>query len=373
MKTILCVHQSAELYGSDRMFLNSVMALSEKYPDSKIDVILPFSGDLIQYLKPYVNSIGIKDLGIVRKGEVGVLFALKLIFKYTRKAFLNINKYDLVYVNTIVIIDYLFASFLTKKKPIYHIHELPEGKILRLYCFLFKRARVKLIFNSIVTSNNFISLLPNNQSSVVIENGIKGFPQSKELKFLPSNGKIKILLIGRIYPRKGHSVLLDAVSSLEQTIKKRIEVKFVGDFLLNDQHFKNELCHKINEYNLKDNITFIKFSSNPLISYNWSDIVVIPSTLPESFGLVAIEAFSAGRFVIASDHGGIKDFITNEETGFLFEPNNYLDLASKIEKAVNNPQLVVKLAKNGKELFRKKYTEDAYKLRFLKQFDKLII
>ncbi len=44
---------------------------------------------------------------------------------------------------------------------------------------------------------------------------------------------------------------------------------------------------------------------------------VAPSILPESFGIVALEAAAAGRPTIASDIGGFKDVVVNGETGLL--------------------------------------------------------
>ena len=309
MNKILCVHQSAELYGSDRIFINSVKSIRELHPEAEIDVILPFKGPLIAMIEPHVTKIIIKNFGVIRKSELGFKFIFKFISKFIWSAYRNLNRYDLVYVNTIVIVDYLIASLLTKKKPIYHVHELPEGKILKWYCFLFSKTKVRLIYNSHTTKEKFTELLSSKQNSVIIENGIRGYSSCTELKEEDFNKKINIVLIGRIYPRKGHQILLSAISKLESEIKNRINLRFVGDFLPNDLTFKSELLNQIQDLSLDQNVSFVGFSEKPQQQYEWAHIVAIPSTLPESFGLVGIEALSAGRIVIASAHGGIVDFI----------------------------------------------------------------
>ena len=66
-KSILCVHQGAELYGSDRMFVMSVSALRTTYPDAKITVVLPQTGPLIEYLEPICDEIIYQELFVLRR------------------------------------------------------------------------------------------------------------------------------------------------------------------------------------------------------------------------------------------------------------------------------------------------------------------
>lgn len=49
---------------------------------------------------------------------------------------------------------------------------------------------------------------------------------------------------------------------------------------------------------------------------------VAPSLLPETFGLVALESAAAGRPVVCSDIGGLRDIVVEGETGFLIPPGN---------------------------------------------------
>ena len=49
-------------------------------------------------------------------------------------------------------------------------------------------------------------------------------------------------------------------------------------------------------------------------------VAVVPSLMHEAFGLVALEAMSAGRPVIASRIGGLPDIITDDVDGFSSSP-----------------------------------------------------
>jgi glycosyltransferase involved in cell wall biosynthesis len=59
-----------------------------------------------------------------------------------------------------------------------------------------------------------------------------------------------------------------------------------------------------------------------------SDVVLLPSDLPEGFGLVVVEAFAQGRPAIASRSGGTVDVITHGVDGWLFTPGDPASLAA---------------------------------------------
>jgi len=61
-----------------------------------------------------------------------------------------------------------------------------------------------------------------------------------------------------------------------------------------------------------------------------SDIAVLPSTEPESFGMVALEAMAAGKPVVAAAHGGPLDIVIDGKTGTLVAPNDAVALADAI-------------------------------------------
>ena len=49
---------------------------------------------------------------------------------------------------------------------------------------------------------------------------------------------------------------------------------------------------------------------------------VVPSILPETFGLVALETAAAGKPIVASDIGGLSDVVVDGETGLLVPPGD---------------------------------------------------
>lgn len=68
------------------------------------------------------------------------------------------------------------------------------------------------------------------------------------------------------------------------------------------------------------------------------DVLLAPSTWPESFGLVTREAAAAGCWVVASDIGGIGEQVVEDRTGYLVHPNDRTSLVSALRKIDADPE-----------------------------------
>jgi glycosyltransferase involved in cell wall biosynthesis len=67
--------------------------------------------------------------------------------------------------------------------------------------------------------------------------------------------------------------------------------------------------------------------------------VVAPSIWPEPFGFVALEAAAAGKAVVASDIGGLRDTVRDGETGVLVAPGDRQALAAAMRRLIDDPHL----------------------------------
>lgn len=74
------------------------------------------------------------------------------------------------------------------------------------------------------------------------------------------------------------------------------------------------------------------------------DVLVVPSLVPESFGLVVLEAFSAGWPVIVSDAGALPELVRDRVDGFVVERGNIASLARAIQELLDAPHRVAEMA-----------------------------
>jgi glycosyltransferase involved in cell wall biosynthesis len=347
MKNILFIHQSAELYGSDKTLLYLVVNLDKNkfYPI----VILPNDGPLKKELeKENIKVIITPVLKLHRK-----MFTPSNLLKFINDFFKGIKtiksikkqyKIDFIYSNTLAVLLGFFYCFFHKTKHIWHVHEIIESpkvfaKTFRL--LLNNSTNTFVIHNSIATSN-FWNCKGKN---VVIWNGIDTFPELKNEEkdtirktILNTDFELVLALVGRISRWKGQMLLLEAFNELIQT-HQNIKLVYIGSTPPNQEHFLSSLKEKIVEYNLIKKVEIIPFQEN--INQLWQsiDVAIVPSTEPEPFGMVAIEAMMAQKPLVAANHGGLMEIVVNNQTGFLVEPNNKTALKEALERLINNPEL----------------------------------
>ncbi|QZE12875.1 glycosyltransferase family 4 protein [Halosquirtibacter laminarini] len=163
-------------------------------------------------------------------------------------------------------------------------------------------------------------------------------------KFSIPLDKILIGLVGTIEPRKGHDILVQAISFLPNECKTRIHVVFLGSTIHGEDI--TWLTDQINANDLKKNITFVPYR-DPKILYDAFDICVMPSRM-EAFGLVAIEAMMSECCTIRSNTEGAYDQIIDGVDGLLFENEDSLALSNILKKVILDADLRTSIAKKGK-------------------------
>lgn len=368
MQNILFIHQSAELYGSDKTLLYLVANLDKNkfFPI----VILPNGGPLkVELEKENVKVIIAPVLKLYRKmfTPSNLLKFFNDYFKGTKtiKAIKKQHKIDFIYSNTLAVLLGFFYCFFHKTKHIWHIHEIIESPTIFTKFFRFflnNSTNSVLIHNSIATAN-FWKCKGKTQ---VIWNGIATFPKIKTEEketirntILNANTEIVFALVGRISRWKGQMLLLDSFHELIKT-HQNIKLVYIGSAPPNQEHFLDALKEKIAGYDLTKNVEIIPFQEN--INQLWQsiDIAVVPSTEPEPFGLVAIEAMFAKKPVVAANHGGLMEIVVNNETGFLVEPNNKIALKEALEKLINNPELRATFGEKGLQRASENFSIENY-------------
>jgi glycosyltransferase involved in cell wall biosynthesis len=134
--------------------------------------------------------------------------------------------------------------------------------------------------------------------------------------------KNKIVFVGRIEKQKGLLLLCKAMKLL----KKNIELDVFGNIV--DESYNQE-CISEYSYNFKGTLP-LKDLLNLLDQY---DFLVMPSVFTEMSSMMIKDAFLYRLPVIASSAKGNVDVIMVGKNGFIFEYNNYKDLAKVVDVA----------------------------------------
>jgi glycosyltransferase involved in cell wall biosynthesis len=152
----------------------------------------------------------------------------------------------------------------------------------------------------------------------------------KKKCYIP-DGKFIITLPGRLTSWKGHEILLNAIAKLKN---ENLYCLMSGNTKQHKSHF-SKFIRLAQTLGISDKVTFTGAIQDMPALYMLSDLVVAPSTRPEAFGRISIEAQAMRRVIVATDTGGYKETIIHGKTGFLIPPNDVDALTNKIEIAMN--------------------------------------
>jgi glycosyltransferase involved in cell wall biosynthesis len=160
----------------------------------------------------------------------------------------------------------------------------------------------------------------------------------------PGKRPIRFAYIGRIGLRKGLHILLEAAGLLPDDSACEIHI-FGAATNVRDEKY----CKKILS-NYKGRSTILTHGIIPhdmlCKAFAMIDVLVVPSLIPEAFGLVVQEAFSAGKPVIVANSGGLAERVRDGIDGFVVERNNSTFLSRILHQIIANPGLIQEMTKN---------------------------
>ncbi len=143
------------------------------------------------------------------------------------------------------------------------------------------------------------------------------------------NQKI-LITVGRLVPRKGVNWFIENVF-----------VRLKNDYLylvVGKGQDKEKIIETINRHKLNEKIFILSGIEDKILKkiYSTSDLFIMPNIKVEGdmegFGMVLIEAGSAGLYSVASNMEGITDAIINNVTGSLVQPQNVSEFIKSIEE-----------------------------------------
>jgi len=155
-----------------------------------------------------------------------------------------------------------------------------------------------------------------------------------------------VLAVGRIVPVKGFDLLIEAFAQVPTTVPARLVV--VGDGP--EVRVLEEL---VVTHGLADRVLLAGHLDRPalLASMDSADLVVVPSRF-EAFGIVILEAWRAGRPVVATNRGGPAEIVTDGVDGLLVDPEDVEGLAGAMTELLLDPALRHRLGESGRARVR---------------------
>lgn len=186
----------------------------------------------------------------------------------------------------------------------------------------------------------------------VIHNGVKPFNGSivvnEYLKKDKEQGKYLIGNIGRLSKQKGMEYYIKAIPAV---IDKHPEAQF---YIIGSGEEE-----KLKTLSKGLPVQFLGYRTDIQNIMAQLDLIVL-SSLWEGLPLTPIEAFSVGKTIVATEVDGTIEIVTNGINGELVRPQCCSEIAEKICKIMDSPELQNYYEKNGKSTYEKKFSFDSF-------------
>lgn len=350
-----------------------ILIASDIYPPSGYGGIATTVANLIKQLVKHSHQVVLLTSGksgsVLETGNIKIYFfpQLKLpLFRHSPIALslggkigqiFDIEKVDIVHIKVAQILGKAVLTEAQKRQipVVYTLHHLPENSnsyiprfkplrksyawtIWQVVGFFVKRA------NFITTPSQFGAKLLSSRFKInqvkAVSNGIDltlfkrqvAGGEAKSLLNLP--GKKVLLYVGRLCTEKNLEVLIKATQIIS-TKNQNVLLILTGDGPL-----KKSLQKLSRKLNIASFIDFTGYVDDARLKlyYQAADIFVMPSTA-ELQGISVLEAMAYSLPVVAANAKALPELVENGVNGYLFNPQNFKDLAKKINLLLLSPNL----------------------------------
>lgn len=383
-KTVLFAHQSAEMYGSDKVLLSLVLGVRRHgwYPI----VLLPSDGPLFTALQAEQIETHIVEVTKLSRETFSIGGILTLPFKLF-ESWRQINRVrrvrpiDLVYSNTLAVLGAAVYARFKRLPHLWHVHELLTfpSVVRRGYPWLLRVLADRVICNSNLTSQWLLEEQAGLSKKITtVWNGIDPRPPVRPTMAADlrstlgmQDGELLVALVGRINRWKGHALFVNTATKLWLRGVRHVHYLIVGGVAQGQEALIDALQAQISQSPAKTHIDLLPFTADVWNVWDACDVAVVPSTDPEPFGMVAIEAMAAGKPVLVAAHGGLLDIVEDGISGLCFKPGDVSSFADRLQRLIESPELRETLGRAGQTRQKQHFSLEAQVDATVRQMDQM--
>lgn len=369
-------HPSTELYGADQQMLESLTAALDG--GWRVTLVLPGEGPLAARAAQRGARVVTAPFPVLRKalltprGLVGLAVGgTAAVVRGAR--WLRRERVDALYVSTVTLPTWLASARLARVPSLCHVHEAEEDQHRLVTAGLTAPllAAHRLVSNSAAareaTARVFGSLRGRTR---VVPNGVLGPPEEPGAAEPRDDGALRLVLVGRLSPRKGSDVAVEAVGLLVQE-GRDVRLRLAGSTFEGYEWFEQELRDRVTALGLGERVELLGFVHPPWEELAAADVALVPSRV-EPFGNTAVEAMLARRPVVASATQGLVEVVRPDETGLLVPPGDPEALAAALRRLHDDPALRRALADAGRADAQVRFSTGRYARDVRAELDALV-
>jgi glycosyltransferase involved in cell wall biosynthesis len=296
----IVVHPSDEMYGADRVLLEVLRTVPDDldlevwlptdldYPERELSRRLAEQGIRVRHLPlPIMRRAYLRPSRLLGLARRAMATGMRLIA--ARPA--------LVYVNTAAAALTAPPARLAGARVVLHLHEHIGSSSRAVIPFL------RYAHHIIAVSSAVARALPSHLRgrTTVVHNGFDNAPPADLPSF--ANG-IRVVIASRWNAWKGHRVFLDAWNRMART---DLHLEILGDAPPIGEAV--DVRALVEASPRRSQIDVIGRTTDVRAHLDAAHVVVVPSVLPDPLPTIAIEALGAGRALLVSDAGGLREIV----------------------------------------------------------------
>lgn len=318
-----------------------------------------------------INGVKIYRVPSIRKKQGVCQTHEMLSYCYSAYRFLpgllKKNKYDINHTHFIIPTG--LVSYLLRSKIPYiitsHGSDVPNYNPDR---FGIQHELLRPLWNAIFRNADYITSPTEYLKDLILENvdkekysdKVKIIPNGiSPENFNPKKKEKKILVVTRLFERKGVQYVIDAMKGITD-----YELVICGD-----GPYKEKLEQQIKSINA-NNIHLLGFVSNEQLKneYETSSIFVLPSS-SENFPVVLLEAMASGCAIITSNVTGCPEVVG--DTALLVDPKESGEINKALVRLISDDELRLKLGHEARERVLKNFTWKQVAQDYVEMYEKI--
>jgi len=363
---VLVAHPSPDLYGSDWQLVETIHGLIET--GHEVLVALPLDGPLVEVLREAGARVAVMPFTVLRKALLSPRGLAKLSVQAAPeiarlRAVIRASRAEVVLTNTVTIPWWPVAASAAGVPVLAHVHEAEDTqrRIIRAGLNAPLLAASRIVANSGAARDALLEVQPHLTSRTeVVHNGVAGPDHPLEaLRRRRPGDPFQIAMVGRLSPRKGVDVALDAVGLMRRS-EVDASLSVCGSVFPGYEWYEEELRERAAQPDLDGHVELLGYVRPTWPVLEAADAVVVPSRA-EPFGNTAVEAMHAARPLVASRVQGLAEVVTDEVTGLLVPADDAEALAEALGSLATDPDLATRLAEQGEREAAERFSVVGYR------------
>lgn len=381
---ILFLHAGAEMYGADKVLLDLIRGLDKKRYQAH--VVLPCEGVLVNALQRENIDVRVLPYPIMRRKYFTPLGVLKYgwnLVRYSHQLAKIAKKLhiDIVHTNTSAVLEGSWVAKRLKIPQLWAVHEIiVSPKIMfKTTSWLISRFADMTVTVSKATKKHLLESRYFKEKDIhVIYNGVDSerFHPSNNGAYLRKEWNIPdealvVGMIGRINRWKGQHDFLAAMNQVLAT-HTSVYAVIVGSAFQGEEWRETELDEAIANSPYANRIVRSGYRTDSEQVHGLFDVFVLPSTNPDPFPTVVLEAMASGKPIVGYRHGGICEMVKDRYNGLLAKVRSINDLAEKISNLLDNAKIRETMGIHSRERLLDYFSMNSYISNYSKEYTFLV-